>query len=255
MLESKIQRTEIFFWALVALVCASVLWFALHIYNLKPRNGQHYTLVFDNAVGLKPDSPVSVAGVDIGSIDEVKLVNNLAHVDIVLNPEAKIYPGAKAEIRARSLLGEKYVALHPGPSSPKTLDNGAIIANNPSPIDVDQVVLEVGSLMAKVNKWSKDFRPSQLLALKSQVEGLLGKMDKMTDKGLALLDNPTLAEDIQTARESFVTGREVLNKINKLLDKADAIDEAAIRDMLQIDGIKVRLWASPKAKKVWKRSR
>lgn len=255
MLESKIQRTEIFFWALVALVCASVLWFALHIYNLKPRDGQHYTLVFDNAVGLKPDSPVSVAGVDVGLIDEVKLINNLAHVEVVLEAGAKIYPGAKAEIRARSLLGEKYVALHPGPISTKTLDSGAVIANNPSPIDVDQVVLEAGSLMAKVNIWSRDFHPSQILTLKTQVEQLLAKMNQAADKGLALLDDPKLAEDVQSARESFAVGHEVLLKLNNLLEKADAIDEATIRDMLQIDGIKVRLWASPKAKKVWKENR
>lgn len=239
----------------MVLICASVVYFALHVYSLRPNDGQHYTLVFDNAVGLKPDSPVSVAGVDIGLIDEVKLVNNFAHINIVVKPEVVLHEDAFAEIRARSLLGEKYIALHAGSSQKPTLAASSTLSKNPSPIDVDLVIMQVGSLLAKVNALSSEFSFSDLQTMKHESLALLRKLNNLTNIGVSLLSKTLSSKGLASAREMFELSKSVLGKIDKLLDKADAIDEAAIRDMLQIDGIKVRLWASDKAKEVVKQSK
>jgi len=70
-----------------------------------------------DAAGLYPGSDVEVAGAKAGSIDAINLRGGLAVVTLKIDPQhAPIHRDATVDLRPKSLLGEKYLALNPGKS-------------------------------------------------------------------------------------------------------------------------------------------
>ena len=77
--------------------------------------------MLDSALGLYPDNPVTIAGVPIGVVEQVTVEGKQARVKIAIRPDMPLYSNAKAAVRARSLLGEKYIDLDPGDIKQPTL--------------------------------------------------------------------------------------------------------------------------------------
>ena len=67
--------------------------------------------VFDNVVGLSDGAAVLVAGVEVGKVTGLRADFDRARVDLSLDPEANLRLDVQAIIRARSVLGEKYVEM------------------------------------------------------------------------------------------------------------------------------------------------
>jgi phospholipid/cholesterol/gamma-HCH transport system substrate-binding protein len=95
---------------------------------------QPYTLVVPlaDANGLYPGSDVLVAGSRAGSVEQISVHGVVAYATISVDPaEAPVHADATVQVRPKSLLGEKYIALDPGSSSGvlqsgTTLDAGRI---------------------------------------------------------------------------------------------------------------------------------
>lgn len=76
-----------------------------------------YRLVIplDSADGLYPGSDVLIAGAKAGTVRDIRLQDSQAMVTIALDDaHAPVGKDARATIRPKSILGEKYVALDPG---------------------------------------------------------------------------------------------------------------------------------------------
>ena len=104
---------------------------------------QNYTvkLDFTNADGLVVGNKVTVAGVDAGSVDGLKLQGNVAVVSVSLNPQfAPLHGSSRALIRSLGLLGNKYVEIIPGDSKAAEVPTGSEITidSTTSPTDLDQ---------------------------------------------------------------------------------------------------------------------
>src|SRR5262249_16848468 len=76
-------------------------------YNLKTR--------FSNVAGLKPGSPVRVAGVEVGSVDATELIGENVDVTFQVNKEYmdRITTASTARLGSVSLLGESAVDISP----------------------------------------------------------------------------------------------------------------------------------------------
>ncbi|TMG35323.1 MAG: MCE family protein [Chloroflexi bacterium] len=84
------------------------------------------TIPIDSADGLYPGSDVLIAGAKAGSVQDIKLDGGQALVTITLDEaHAPVHSDARATIRPKSLLGEKYVALEPGTGSSDALAAGS----------------------------------------------------------------------------------------------------------------------------------
>jgi len=106
---------------------------------------------FDDAAGLVEDATVKIAGVPVGAVESLELDFDRARVVLLLNHDAGIRSDVRAEIRARSLLGEKYVALRPQSETAALLGDGDVISNTVSAMDVDKIITRFGPLLDKVN--------------------------------------------------------------------------------------------------------
>lgn len=128
--------------AAAAVVAAGVLAFAVP--HLAGRPSHTFQISFVSADGLLTGSDVLEAGSRIGYIsDIVPTQDNHALVTVVVADDNwPLRQGVSADIRPKSLLGEKYVDIHDGPASaPVWNPSGPLqTTQNSVPVELDQFI-------------------------------------------------------------------------------------------------------------------
>ncbi|MGW0610104.1 MCE family protein [Streptomyces sp. NPDC002788] len=76
-------------------------------------NGETYSAAFAEAGGLKPGDEVRIAGVKVGKVEEVDLDGDHVKVTFKIKGEPEFGTETGASIRVKTILGAKYLALHP----------------------------------------------------------------------------------------------------------------------------------------------
>jgi phospholipid/cholesterol/gamma-HCH transport system substrate-binding protein len=121
----------------VACGIAALFYMALQISNLGSySSGESYkvNVRFENAGGLKPKSPVSIAGVRVGRVSTIRLdkETHQAIVDMAIEAQYNTIPvDSTASIYTAGLLGEQYISLDPGGATDYLTNKSSIdIANS-----------------------------------------------------------------------------------------------------------------------------
>lgn len=125
---------------LAALGCLS--YFALKLGTLQLSPAETYSIEarFSNAAGLIVGSQVSVAGVPIGSVTEMKLAKDFsAIVGLKIQKQFPLPIDSMASIRGHGLLGDKYVSISPG-SEDQVLQAGSRITDTESAVDLESLL-------------------------------------------------------------------------------------------------------------------
>jgi len=244
------------------------------------RNGRTVTMVFDDATGLVETAPVAAAGVKIGAITGIEYAESGAKVTASLQPGILLYADASASVRAKSLLGEKFVALDPGHEKAGPLAGDRVktvpaadidrmaaaiarLAESLDPQDVKEIAHGlavalsdadgVGKTMpGAIRDVGKDLHQlaASLETLSAQggdvatrLKPVLAHVDELTQKSSRTLD------DVEPALKKLPASVDhldrALTRIDALLAKADGVSkDELLRDMRKIleeEGIFVRL--------------
>ncbi len=113
------------------LVISIIVWATVRVSDRTSVSGSGYTLsvIFDNATGLKKKAPVELAGVQIGVVKDIELVDSSrAKVDLLVSDGVRLSEGSKSILRTRGFLGETYVEIVPGsPDLPQLQEDGEIL--------------------------------------------------------------------------------------------------------------------------------
>ena len=159
-----------------------------------PFTGYGYTLnaTFSNGVNISTNSPVRIAGVDVGKVISVSRDGDNTKVTFTVDGKGRpIHDDAFAEIKPRIFLeGNFFVDLKPGsPSAPEFDSGGTIpVSHTSTAIQLDQI----------------------LTALQSPVRADLSRL--LESYGEALTHKPSAAEDAtQLPEVKGKTGAEGLN--------------------------------------------
>lgn len=106
-------------------------YFVLRIEDWNPfgPEGQRVDAVFESVAGLDDRSAVRVAGVRVGRVDGIDLDadGRRALVHLLLERPVELSEEAYARIASLGMLGDKYVALEPGPEEAPPLPEGQAI--------------------------------------------------------------------------------------------------------------------------------
>jgi virulence factor Mce-like protein len=105
--------------------------------------GYRITIPLAQASNLVPGSGVQIAGVKVGKVVAVDRAGNRAAATVELQPRfTPLRAGATAIARTKTLLGEGYIELAPGPRSARAIpDGGRLPASNVHPdVQLDQFV-------------------------------------------------------------------------------------------------------------------
>jgi virulence factor Mce-like protein len=108
---------------------------------------------FDDLMGLDVQSPVLMAGVKIGIVQEILLRNNRAVVRVALNRDVRLPASTRATIIGRGLVGEKNLSLSAEPGDTDWLPDGALIPSDPSG-DISTFIAQSSSITDDIKKLS-----------------------------------------------------------------------------------------------------
>lgn len=103
-------------------------------------SGNSYTLRLPHAAGLVKNNAVKIAGVEIGVIESITVEGDEAKLNLHIDPQLQLHEDAVAMVRAKSLLGEKYLQLQMGSAKAPLIANGGEITNVKPVFEVDEVL-------------------------------------------------------------------------------------------------------------------
>ncbi len=134
------NRTHIGLGVFVLGTLGLLIWLAQSIGALGSRGGVAYEVRLEHAAGLVANNAVKVAGVEVGRIEKIGVDHDTAVLTLRVDSEIVLHTDATAIVRAKSLLGEKYLQLAPGERESPVLEPGGVIVNVETHFEVDQVL-------------------------------------------------------------------------------------------------------------------
>lgn len=162
---------------LVALGLIAALMAALVIITKVGPGYKRISADFIQAAALLPKNPVTVAGIPVGTVTGMRLNGDHVTVDMRVQNNIDIGKDSKAVIMVTTILGSRYLALHPGGGGP--LENNTIdLDHTEVPYDLQQALQDVAVNYGEVNT---DNLASAIEVLGKQIEGLPPLIPKAMD--------------------------------------------------------------------------
>ncbi|MCZ6552743.1 MAG: MlaD family protein [SAR324 cluster bacterium] len=108
----------------------------------QPGQGDTYRVdvYMDNVAGLLIGSPAQVAGIKIGQVRTIELVQGRAKIGLEILRRYKIYADSSATLKSLGILGDKYIDIRPGTSTQVILQDGDTIRFVIPGSDLDSLV-------------------------------------------------------------------------------------------------------------------
>ena len=104
---------------------------------------------FDDASGLLAGDDVTIAGVKVGKVTSVSLEGNKVRVGMKVSTGMKLDNATRADVKIKTLLGQMYVDLTPGGSSP--LKGDIPLSNTTTPLGAVQAFIGLGQTSGAIN--------------------------------------------------------------------------------------------------------
>ena len=135
------KATEIIvgLFVVAGLLCLGYL--AIRLGKLEAFGNSGYVVYADFAsvAGLRRGDSVEIAGVSVGRVDSMSLVDDRARLRLRIDPGVAIQEDAIASVRARGLIGDKFIAISPG-ASDRLVPSGGRIRETESPPDITDLI-------------------------------------------------------------------------------------------------------------------
>jgi phospholipid/cholesterol/gamma-HCH transport system substrate-binding protein len=128
-----------------ALAVLAYLIFQIEDLRLFGPEGRRVEAVFDSVAGLDDKAAVRVAGVRVGRVDGIRLVDRQAVVGLLLETPVTLTEGATATISSLGLLGDKFIELRAGRPGGSPLPADAVLPGE-TPLGWDQAVAKFSDL-------------------------------------------------------------------------------------------------------------
>ena len=121
--------TKVIVFAVVMLLVAAGL--VLVFGQFRFASSQDYHAIFSDATRLKGGNKVRIAGVNVGTVKDVKLnPDNSVDVAFDIDKRYQMYTSTRALIRYENLVGDRYLEIASGPGELRKLPAGGTINKN-----------------------------------------------------------------------------------------------------------------------------
>ena len=116
-------------------------WISIRLGQMQVLGVSGYTVYadFPTAGGLKEGASVEIAGVKIGRVEGISLIDYQARVAMRIDSGVELQEDTIASIKTKGLIGEKYMRLSPG-ASDEIISPGGKIRETESPIDLEDLI-------------------------------------------------------------------------------------------------------------------
>jgi phospholipid/cholesterol/gamma-HCH transport system substrate-binding protein len=152
-MNHKASELIVGLFVLAGIACLGYLAIKLGKLEVLGESGYSVYADFPTVAGLKRGDPVEIAGVRVGRVESIGLSDDRARLVLRLNDGVKLQDDVIASVRARGLIGDKFVLISPG-ASDKTIPPGGKIRETESPPDIPDLIgkLVGGDLTSKTEK-------------------------------------------------------------------------------------------------------
>ena len=213
------------FGLVMSLLTAS-LFFIFGQYQTGSTNG--YTAVFANVSRLKPGDSVRVAGVRIGTVGDVVLLDDKkVRVAFDANRDIVLTSGTTAIVRYLNLVGDRYLELTDAPGATTVLKPGAEI-----PIERTEPALNLDLLLGGLKPVIQGLNPDDVNALTSSLlqvlEGQGDTLDSLFSRtssfSTALADRSEVIQQVvDNLRTTFRTLSDADTEFADSIDRLDTL--------------------------------
>jgi phospholipid/cholesterol/gamma-HCH transport system substrate-binding protein len=202
-------------------------------------------------------------GIKVGKVTEIKFDPSMKTPDgeeVKLRIRVNIDKGAWSTIRGDSkfyinlagVIGEKFIEVSPGSTAAPELVPGTLVRGEDPP-RIDQLISQSYGLAGKVldmierNEGSVTDTIAQMNNLVNNLNKTLVLLDKTSkNKEFAkIIGNVSMLTEDMTILSSRLRGPEAektLDLVHRLMWRLDKLDEKSIREFLQKEGIRARLF-------------
>ena len=143
------------------IILAILGYFILKIEDIRPsrRGTKNVIAIFDSVAGLDNKSKVSVAGVKVGTVTDIRLrPDGKAEVMMEIDRDVQLHSGAFARVVNLGLLGEKYVELVPGPPNAPVIPQETVVLRGTQPASIDEVTNQISAIASDVKAITESLR-------------------------------------------------------------------------------------------------
>ncbi len=136
------KRIEITVGLFVVIGLLAISWLAVKVGQVGGLGASGYVLTadFDDVGGVRKGSDIMMAGVIIGRVDGVKLVNSdHASMALRINNGVKIAEDAFASVRTKGIIGDRYIRITQG-TEESYLEPGDEIEETESAINIEDLI-------------------------------------------------------------------------------------------------------------------
>ena len=135
------SRVEVGVGVFLILGILALGWLSIRLGRVEFFGGGGYdvTANFPSVGGLKTGSIVEIAGVEVGRVDKISLVNDEAQVTLLIHNGVKLSDDSIASIKTKGLIGEKYIRISPG-GSEKIIKPHGRIREVEAPVDLEELL-------------------------------------------------------------------------------------------------------------------
>ncbi|QJA06654.1 MCE family protein [Thermosulfurimonas marina] len=148
----KSTEIKVGIFVVAALAVLAYLTVKLAEESFHPQGTYPLYAVFENVSGLVRGARVEMAGVEIGRVGRIELLpEGKARVELLIYKGVKIAADAEAVVRTAGVLGDRFVEIRQGRAR-EVLSPGREIARTESPVDLGQVLAEVGPAVKELRQ-------------------------------------------------------------------------------------------------------
>lgn len=183
-------------------------------------------VTFPSAEGVYPDTPIRVAGVVIGSVDEVVLDGSRARLALMLQGDVSLPADSTAVLKSEGVLGDRFVRVEPGRSEVVLVD-GQELRAGPEGLDVDAMSAraeEIAGDVAVITANLADLTGDVLT--QARIQETLANAEALSGDLRAIA--ATNREDLEAISRNLREVSEILKKVaegseGRIDDELDAI--------------------------------
>ncbi|MFC9659463.1 MlaD family protein [Nocardia sp. NPDC127606] len=153
----------------LALIATYTIWSTLQ--RSVPGDTHRYSATFTDVLGLRTGDDVRIAGVRVGRVDAIELVDR-RHAEVTLSVQSRqhLSTTTKALIRYQNLIGQRYVALALGDSVGEPLPAGGSI-----PLERTESSFDVSTMLSGFEPLFSLLQPDEVNSLsETLVQALQG---------------------------------------------------------------------------------
>ncbi len=198
------NKKYVFLGVFLIVSVGTLIWLAINLGAIGGKKGNLYLVRLDHAAGLVKDNAVKIAGVKVGRVAEVRVEHKTAILELRVDPDVELHTDTEAIVRAKSLLGEKYLQLDPGTLDQPALKSGSEIEKVRTVFEIDQMLNALEPVLGGEE------------SIGAMVQPLVKRLDSMLaaangdDGGEPLATREDLQKSVEDIRVSIETTRRML---------------------------------------------